>query len=318
MPAQEGQKVTTPRPMLATRVDAPFSRPGWVFEPKYDGWRVVASRRKGGVVLATRGGLDLTKEQPEIARAVAALPGGDLALDGEMVVLDGRGVSSFRLLQERNEAGAKRPLLILFDCLEADGVSLVSRPLSERRTALETLLGKRPRPPLALAERLGADGIAAFAAAKKKGWEGVVGKDLSARYEPGRRSLRWLKVKARHQAEFVIGGFTLPQGSRLHFGALLVGLWEGKTLRYCGSVGTGFSEETLLKLLGKLHPLQQDACPFTPGPREARDAAWVAPKLVAQVAYAEWTGDEKLRQPSFLGLRDDKKARECLWEEREP
>ncbi|MGA7992072.1 MAG: non-homologous end-joining DNA ligase [Thermoanaerobaculia bacterium] len=304
--------------MLATRVEKPFTRPGWVFEPKYDGWRVVAARRGGRVVLATRGGLDLAKEQPEIARAVAALPGGDLAVDGEMVVLDPRGVSSFRLLQERNEPGAKRPLLVLFDCLEADGVPLVARPLSERQTALEALLGKKPRPPLALAERLGADGIAAFAAAKKKGWEGVVGKDLAARYEPGRRSLRWLKVKARREAEFVIGGFTLPKGTRLHFGALLVGLYDGRILRYCGSVGTGFSEETLLGLLEKLHPLQQDACPFTPVPREVKDATWVAPKLVAQVAYAEWTGEEKLRQPSYLGLRNDKKAKECRWEEREP
>ncbi|MFI5119194.1 MAG: non-homologous end-joining DNA ligase [Thermoanaerobaculia bacterium] len=309
--------MTAPAPMLATRVDAPFTRPGWVFEPKYDGWRVVAARRGGRVSLLTRGGLDLAGERPEIARAVSGLPGGDLAVDGEMVVLDGRGVSSFRLLQERNEPGAKRPLLVLFDCLQADGVSLVSRPLSERRAALEALLGKRPRPPLALAARLGSDGIAAFARAKRKGWEGVVGKDPASRYESGRRSLRWLKVKARKESEFVIAGFTLPKGSRLHFGALLVGLFEGKALRYCGSVGTGFSDEVLLGLLEKLHPLQQDTCSFALVPREVKDAAWVAPKLVAQVAYAEWTGDEKLRQPSFLGLRNDKKARECRWEERE-
>jgi bifunctional non-homologous end joining protein LigD len=303
--------------MLATRVEAPFTRAGWVFEPKYDGWRVLAMRRGGQVSLLTRGGLDLAGEQPGIARAVAALPGGDLAVDGEMVVLDGRGISSFRLLQERNEPGAKRPLLVLFDCLERDGASLVSQPLAERRAALEALVGKKPRPPLALAARLGGDGIAAFAKAVKKGWEGVVGKDLAARYEAGRRSLRWLKVKARREAELVIGGFTLPRGSRLHFGALLVGLFDGKALRYCGSVGTGFSEEILLGLLEKLHPLQQDACPFTPVPREVKDATWVAPKLVAQVAYAEWTGDEKLRQPSFLGLRDDKKPKECRWDERE-
>ena len=304
--------------MLATRVDAPFTRPGWVFEPKYDGWRVVASRRGGSVVLATRGGLDLVGEQPEIARAVGALPGGDLAVDGELVVLDSRGVSSFRLLQERNEPGAKRPLQVLYDCLEADGVSLLSHPLSERRGALEALVGRKPRPPLALAERLGTDGAAAFEGAKKKGWEGVVGKDLASRYEPGRRSLRWLKVKARREAEFVIGGFTLPKGTRLHFGALLVGLYEGKTLRYCGSVGTGFSDEVLLRLLGRLQPLHTDECPFGTVPREVKDAVWVVPKLVAQVAYAEWTGDEKLRQPSFLGLRTDKKPRECRWEEREP
>lgn len=304
-------------PMLATRVKEPFTRRGWVFEPKYDGWRIVALRRKGQVTLATRKGFDLTEDLPEIAEAVAELPGGDLVVDGEMIVLDERGVSSFRLLQERNEPGAKRPILVLFDCLEADGVRLFSRPLAERRAALEALVGKSPRPPLALAERLGTDGPAAFEKAVKKGWEGVVGKDLSAPYEPGRRTLRWLKVKVRRESEFVIGGFTLPSDPRPHFGALLVGLYDGRALRYCGSVGTGFPDAVLLPLLEKLDPLHQDACPFTPLPLEVKDALWVAPQLVAQVAYAEWTGDQKLRQPSFLGLREDKSAKECLWVERE-
>lgn len=304
-------------PMLATRVKEPFSRRGWVFEPKYDGWRIVAIRRKGSVSLVTRRGFDLAEELPEIVEAVEALPGGNLAVDGELVVLDERGVASFRLLQERNEPGAKRPMLVLFDCLDADGVSLVSRPLGERRAVLETLVGTNPAPPLALAERLGVDGAAAFAKAVKRGWEGVVGKDLSSTYEPGRRSLRWLKVKARSEAEFVIGGVTAGKGSRAQFGALVVGLYEGKSLRYCGSVGTGFSDLAIIRLLEALQPLQQEACPFTPVPREVKDAAWVAPRLVARIAYAEWTGDQKLRQPSYLGLREDKDPKQCLWTERE-
>lgn len=309
--------LSTLAPMLATRVKEPFSRKGWIFEPKYDGWRLVAIRRKGRVTLATRRGFDLAEELPEIVKAVAALPGGNLAVDGELVVLDARGVASFQLLQKRNEPGARRPVLVLFDCLDADGVSVVSRPLGERRAVLETLVGKAPLPPLALAERLGTDGVAAFAKAVKKGWEGVVGKDLTSTYEPGRRSLRWLKVKSRSEAEFVIGGVTAGKNSRTQFGALLVGLWEGKALRFCGSVGSGFSDLTIINLLEALGPLQQDACPFAPAPSELKDAAWVAPKLVARVAYAEWTGDEKLRQPSFLGLREDKDPRQCLWEERE-
>lgn len=309
--------ITALRPMLATRVEEPFTRRGWVFEPKYDGWRLIAIRRKGRVHLATRRGFDLAEELPEIVEAVAGLPGGDLAVDGELVVLDSRGVSSFQLLQQRNEPHAKRPLLVLFDCLDANGVSFVSRPLLERRAALELLVGKKPLPPLALAERLGPDGETAFAKAVKRGWEGVVGKDLTAHYEPGRRTMRWVKVKVRRESEFVIGGVTAGKGSRTQFGALLVGLWEGKALRYCGSVGTGFSDLTIINLLEALGPLQQDACPFTPVPHEVKDAAWVAPKLVAQVAYAEWTGDERLRQPSFLGLREDKPPAECLWRERE-
>lgn len=309
--------MTPPRPMLATRVDAPFSRPGWVFEPKYDGWRVLARRRRGDVTLFSRNGLDLTASEPAVALALASLPDGDYVVDGELVVFGKDGVPRFSLLQQRGNAGALPPCLILFDCLEKDGVDLVSRPLAERRAALESLLGRRPKKPLVLSERLGADGEKAFQRALAEGWEGIVGKDLDSRYETGRRSLRWLKVKARKESEFVVGGFTLPRGARLHFGALLVGLYEGKKLRFCGAVGTGFSDEVLLGLLEKLQPLQRDTCPFATVPREVKDAAWVAPKLVAQVAYAEWTADEKLRQPAFLGLRNDKKPGECRWEERE-
>jgi len=305
------------RPMLATRVDAPFSRAGWVFEPKYDGWRVLARRAGCRVILSSRNGIDLTEGEPGIAAALASLPGGDFVVDGELVVFGKGGVPEFSLLQKRGEAGALPASLILFDCLERDGRSLESQPLAARRAALEALVGRRPKMPLALSERLGPDGEAAFRRAMTEGWEGVVGKDLSSRYEEGRRSLRWLKVKARREAEFAIGGFTLPRGGRLHFGALLVGLFDGKALRFCGAVGTGFSEETLLTLLEELQPLTRETCPFAVRPKEAKDAVWVEPRLVAQVAYAEWTADERLRQPAFLGLRRDKKAKECLWSERE-
>ena len=309
--------MTTLKPMLATRVDAPFTRAGWIFEPKYDGWRVLARRATGRVVLSSRNGLDLTAGELGIAAALESLPGGDFIVDGELVVFGKGGVPEFSLLQKRGEAGARPASLILFDCLEKDGASLVTQPLAVRRTALEALVGRRPKKPLALSARLGPDGEAAFRRAVTEGWEGVVGKDLSSRYEEGRRSLRWLKVKARREAEFVIGGFTLPQGARVHFGALLVGLFDGKALRFCGAVGTGFSEETLLRLLEVLQPLVRETCPFPAVPKEAKGAVWVEPRLVAQVAYAEWTADERLRQPSFLGLRRDKRASACRWEERE-
>lgn len=309
--------MTVPRPMLATRVEAPFTRAGWVFEPKYDGWRVLARRSGGRVTLFSRNGLDLTEGEPAVAAALASLPDGDFVVDGELVVFGEDGVPRFSLLQKRGEADALPPSLILFDCLEKDGTDLVSRPLSERRAALESLTGRRPKKPLALAARLGADGEGAYRRAKAEGWEGVVGKDLASRYETGRRSLRWLKVKTRREAEFVIGGFTLPRGGRLHFGALLVGLYEGKALRFCGAVGTGFSEKTLLDLLARLQPLTRETCPFAARPKETKDPVWVEPRLVAQVAYAEWTADERLRQPAFLGLRRDRTPRECRWEERE-
>ncbi len=303
--------------MLATRVDEPFTRAGWVFEPKYDGWRVLAARVSGRVTLFSRNGLDLTAKEPRVAKALASLRGSDFVVDGELVVFGAKGVPEFSLLQKRGEAGAVPASLILFDCLERDGRNLAAEPLSGRRTALEALLGRKPPKPLVLSERLGPDGTAAFRRAKEEGWEGIVGKDLSSRYEEGRRSLRWLKVKARREAEFVIGGFTLPKSARVHFGALLVGLFDGKVLRFGGAVGTGFSEETLLRLLEELQPLVRATCPFPAVPKEAKDPVWVEPRLVAQVAYAEWTADERLRQPAFLGLRRDKKAKECRWGERE-
>jgi len=303
--------------MLATRVETPFTRAGWVFEPKYDGWRVLARRREGCVTLFSRNGLDLTGSEPAVVAALASLPGGDFVVDGELVVFGKDGVPRFSLLQKRGEAGALPPSLVLFDCLEKDGSNLVSRPLAERRAAVESLLGRRPKTPLALSERLGADGDKAFRRARAEGWEGIVGKDLASCYESGRRSLRWLKVKARREAEFVIGGFTLPRGGRLHFGALLVGLYEGEALRFCGAVGTGFSERTLLDLLERLQPLTRETCPFAARPKEAKDPVWVEPRLVGQVAYAEWTADERLRQPAFLGLRHDRAPRECRWKARE-
>ena len=159
--------MTTPRPMLATRVEAPFTRAGWVFEPKYDGWRVLARRAAGSVTLSSRNGVDLTKSEPEIAAALASLPGGDFVVDGELVVVGKSGVPEFSLLQKRGEAGARPASLILFDCLERDGANLVSQPLSARRAALEALASRRPKKPLALAARLGPDGEAAFQRAVK-------------------------------------------------------------------------------------------------------------------------------------------------------
>jgi DNA ligase D-like protein (predicted ligase) len=303
------------RPMLASMAAAPFHRAAWVYEQKYDGWRLLAHRKGRTVSLLTRNLKDLTPELPEIAAALAALPGGDFVLDGELVVFDRHGVSRFQLLQRRGETGI-HPTLVLFDCLEREGRSLLRKPLRERRRELEQILAGVKTGPLTLAKHAGSNGLAAFEKAKKSGWEGILAKDESSPYEPGRRSLRWLKVKVRKESEFVIGGFTLPSEKRVHFGALLVGLCDGKKLRYAGRVGTGFSEEVLHGLLTALQPLVIETCPFDPDPKE-RGAVWVKPRLVAQVAYTEWTADEKLRQPSFLGLRNDKKPSDRTWSERE-
>jgi bifunctional non-homologous end joining protein LigD len=160
------------------------------------------------------------------------------------------------------------------------------------------------------------DGLAAYRHAVEHGWEGILAKDAASRYEPGKRSRAWLKVKVRKESELVIGGFTAPKGSREDFGALLVGLFDGGRLRYCGKVGTGFTAKTLRELSAKLKELVVAQPPFVDVPK-LRDATWVKPQLVAQLAFHEWTGDGKLRHPAFLGLRDDKAAEDCTWESRE-
>src|SRR5712691_9634379 len=301
--------------MLATLSPSIVEGPEWVFEEKYDGIRAVAARERGRVKIWSRMLQDLTGGFAHVAAALEALGDGDLIVDGELVALDEKGVSRFQLLQRRGAAGASTTRYAIFDLLEEDGRSLVSRPLSERRAALERLVGRRTAP-LFVSRRLDRDGKAAYREAKRLGWEGIIAKDERSRYQPGIRSPLWRKVKVRKESEFVIGGYTAPKGGRQHLGALLVGLYDGSKLRYVGKVGTGFTQETLEMLAAKLERLRTEKPPFDPEPR-MKDATWVQPKLVAQLVYAEWTADGKLRQPAFLGLRGDKDPSECTWSGRE-
>jgi len=301
--------------MLATLSPSVVEGPEWVFEEKYDGIRALAGRERGRVKMWSRMLQDLTAGFPHVALAVAALPGGDLLLDGELVALDAKGVSRFQLLQRRGAAGASPTRYAVFDLLELEGRTLIRRPLGERRSALERFIGLRTEP-FFVSRRLVRDGKAAYREAKRLGWEGIIAKDESSPYEPGTRSRYWRKVKVRKESEFVIGGFTAPHGGRQHLGALLVGLYDGRRLRFVGKVGTGFTQQTLDILAAKLDRLRTERPPFDPPPR-IRDATWVRPKLVAQLAYAEWTADGKLRQPAFLGLRTDKHPAEVTWSQRE-
>jgi bifunctional non-homologous end joining protein LigD len=301
--------------MLATLSQSIVEGPEWVFEEKYDGVRAVAVRERGRVKIWSRTRQDLTGGFPHVVVAVEALGDGDLMIDGELVALDAKGVSRFQLLQRRGTAGASPTRYAIFDVLEMDGRSLLSRPLSERRATLERLVGRRTVP-LFVSRRLVRDGKAAYREAKRRGWEGIIAKDERSPYQPGVRSPFWRKVKVRKESEFVIGGYTAPKGGREHLGALLVGLYDGPKLRYVGKVGTGFTQETLDMLATKFERLRTEKPPFDPAPR-MKDATWVRPKLVAQLVYAEWTADGKLRQPAFLGLRADKSPSECTWSSRE-
>jgi len=292
-------------PMLATLVHEPFHRPGWVYEEKYDGIRILAYKEGARVRLMSRNANDRTATYGDVAAAVRALPSQTLLLDGEIVAFDRRGVSRFQLLQQ----GQMRPAYAVFDCLYIDGRDLRREPLTTRRRALERALTDRD--PLRLARRLAGDGLAAYRLAERRGLEGLIAKDAQAPYVEG-RSGTWLKVKVRQEDEFVIGGFTAPGGARTRFGALLLGAYGGNgKLRYVGKVGTGFTAQSLDSLYRTFRPLIRETSPFADPPR-GRGVTHLAPRLVAQVAFEEWTADWKLRQPAFLGLRDDKKPEEVI------
>lgn len=293
-------------PMLATLVKEPFDRPGWVYEEKYDGYRIVAYKEGEIVTLLSRNAKDRTAHFGPIAAAVRDLSQETLLLDGEVVAFDRKGISRFQLLQNLSD----KPHYAIFDCLYAEGRDLRAKPLQERRAELAKILGKPvgKRPTLFVSARLASNGLKAYKIAKQKGFEGVLAKDESSPYSEG-RSMNWLKFKVKQEDEFVIVGYTAPAGARKHFGALLLGAHERGKLKYAGKVGTGFSQATLLSLFRKFQPIVRAKAAVADPPRE-RDVTWLAPRLVAQIAYGEWTNDRKLRQPVFLGLRDDKRAAE--------
>jgi bifunctional non-homologous end joining protein LigD len=303
-------------PMKAVLSDRPFSDPNWVFERKLDGERCGALRRSGRVRLLSRTGQLLNSTYPELVDALA-LDGPDLLLDGEIVAFDS-GRASFERLQQRigihdAERARRSPVKVyyyLFDVLEFDGSDLRGLPLLERKSHLRRAVPFREW--LRYTPHLRRDGEKAFRLACERGWEGVIAKRADSPYV-ATRSRDWLKLKCAYGQELVIGGWTEPRGSRQHFGALLVGYYEQGKLRYAGKVGTGFGQTTLGQLIGELTRRERPTTPFEAGgpPRNAR---WAEPELVAEIGFAEWTRDGKLRQPRYQGLRDDKPAREVVRE----
>jgi bifunctional non-homologous end joining protein LigD len=291
-------------PMLATLVSEPFHKAGWVYEEKYDGYRILAYKEGRDVTLYSRNAKDRTGTFAAVARAVASLPDRTLLLDGEVVAFDRKLVSRFQLLQQ----GEVPTLYAVFDCLYRKGRDFRNAPLPVRRAQAEEAIADTDH--LFASRRLEGNGFRAYKAAIRKGWEGIVAKDPTAPYVEG-RSTRWLKVKVHQEEEFVIGGYTDPAGSRTHFGSLLLGAYRGPDLHYVGRVGTGFNQKLLISLHSKFQPLVRKTSAFVDPPR-IKGATWLAPKLVAQVAFQEWTDDQKLRQPVFYGLRDDKKPHEVV------
>jgi bifunctional non-homologous end joining protein LigD len=288
--------------MLATLIDKPFDKPGWVYEEKYDGIRLLAYKEGERVQLISRNDIDRRASYPEVAEAVAKLRPASLLLDGEVVVFDGKKVSHFQLLQQ----GKGNRVYATFDCLYVDGEDLRRKPLSARREVLERVVPGKGA--LLLSRRLAPNGLKAYEVARKRNFEGLVAKDLSSPYIEGRSSY-WLKVKVHQEDEFVIVGYTAPEGARQHFGALLLGAYQNGKLLYVGKVGTGFDQKSLASLYEKFQPLVRKTGALADPPRE-RAVTHLAPKLVAQISYQELTADRKLRQPVFVGLRDDKRAKD--------
>jgi bifunctional non-homologous end joining protein LigD len=290
--------------MLPTLVKSAFNKPGWDYEEKYDGFRLLAYKEGNMVSLLSRNGIDRTQTYRTIAAAIAKLPDRTLLLDGEVVAFDTHHISRFQLLQE----GEIPRVYAVFDCLYRNGRDLRAQPLALRRQAMEEAI--RGSQLLFPSHRMDPNGFVAFQKAKARGYEGIVAKDLSSPYIQG-RTRKWLKFKVHQEDEFVIAGYTPPEGSRVHFGALLLGAYHHGKLLYVGKVGTGFDREKLALLYEKFQPLVRRRPAFVDPPQE-RGVTYLAPQLVAQIAYEELTADQKLRQPVFLGLRDDKSAKECL------
>jgi bifunctional non-homologous end joining protein LigD len=298
--------------MKATLTGDLFDDPDWIVERKLDGYRCLAFRDGGPVALESRNQLSLNARYPEIAAALEDAPCRRFVVDGEVVGLSG-GKSSFEALQRRGHDRGVKVAFYVFDVLWLDGEDLRDRPLRERKTALRAALSFGGGTVRWTPYRRAHEGERLLAEACRNDWEGLIAKRADSPYA-GKRSRDWLKWKCSAEQELVIGGYTAPRGTREGFGALLVGFYDGAVLRYAGKVGTGFDAHELATLKQRMDAIERSDSPFGAGDPPARGTTWVKPELVAQIAFTEWTRDGSLRHPRYLGLRDDKPAREVVRE----
>src|SRR5262245_33718262 len=315
-------------PMKAKLVEKPPATGDWIYELKFDGIRLIAVKDHQKVSLLSRNQNDLSARFPEIIDAVKNLPTDECVVDGEVVALDEDGRSSFQLLQAREMEGRKSPVYFYaFDLLQLDGKSLVSLPLQARKDVLEKLCAGVDDRRIRYSGAIGGDANQLLKEVQRRGLEGIIGKLRNSVYEPDRRSGAWIKLKCLNEQEFVIGGYTPPQGARKHFGAILVGYYKDRDLVFAGKVGTGFTTKSLATLHKKFHAKERAGCPFVDLPSKQngqwvlgitpsmmKKMHWVNPKFVAEIKFAEWTRDRKLRAPVFMGLREDKKPSEVVRE----
>jgi bifunctional non-homologous end joining protein LigD len=302
------------RPMLATLVDEPFDDNDWVFETKWDGFRLVTEKRGRRISLWSRNGIDVTARYAVLLPALQKIE-GSCVIDGEICALDAHGRSRFQLLQNalNNEAVL---LYVVFDLLFVSGKDIRKKPLIERKQMLKALL---PRDPLLrYSEHVGEFGTRVFAKARRAHEEGVIGKRAAGLYYSGKRTREWVKFKAVHEQEAAIVGYTEPRKSRKYFGALVLAVRDKSKKRwvYVGHVGTGFNAALLKSLYEKMRPLRTNKQPFDQKVKHENETTWLVPKLVGEVKFTEWTSDGEMRHPVFLGLRTDKQPIDIVREQR--
>jgi bifunctional non-homologous end joining protein LigD len=299
------------RPMLATLADKPFDSEQWVYETKWDGFRLIAEVKRGSVRLFSRNGIDVTARYPAIAQALRSIM-EPCVLDGELVALDAKGRSHFQLLQNALRDGRTRLQYCVFDLLFLGAQDLRRQQLVERKRLLKQMLPRTEL--LRYSEHVKEEGIALFEKAKQAGLEGVMAKLASGLYYSGKRTREWLKFKAMNEQEVVIVGYTAARRSRKYFGAVVLALRESSQWRYVGHAGTGFDEATLRMLYAKMQPLKTTSKPFAAKVKDEVQTTWLRPELVAEVKFTEWTDRGEMRHPVFLGLREDKKATDVIRE----
>jgi bifunctional non-homologous end joining protein LigD len=305
-----------PAPMLPTLVDEPFNSPDWLFETKWDGVRAICAITRDQVYAVSRTGRNLAAQFPELAKLRGAFKTLPAVIDGEIVSLDRKGRSSFQRLQPRinrlkgaTDAGVA-VTFVVFDALLFGADDVREQPLERRKALLKANMRTR-NALVQFSSHIVRDGVKSYAKARRLGLEGVIAKRRDSFYRSG-RSRDWLKIKVISSQEFVICGWTEAKGSRKHFGALLLGVFDRGRLIYAGHVGTGFDERSLSALYQKLARLETKRSPFRTIPKVNSPAHWVKPKLVAEIKFGEWTHDGLLRQPVYLGLRVDKRPKECV------
>ena len=296
--------------MLATLVSEPFDDPAWLFEIKWDGYRALCTIEEEKFSLVSRNGLDMLRRFPELKELAGAFASVPVVVDGEIVSLDAEGRSEFQRLQESQKKPAGLTYAV-FDLLYADGTDLRSKPLEERKALLERLI--RDDQLVLYSKHIVGNGKALYEVARKQRLEGIIGKKRDSTYQE-RRSRDWVKIKTGYEQEFVVGGWTEPKGSRRGFGALLLGVYQRKSLRYVGAVGTGFTAKMLRELHERLREIERKTSPFVNDVDANAPTHWASPELVVQVRFAEWTRDGYLRQPAYLGARPDKAARDVVAE----